>query len=125
MSKAEREQVLLLERRQARAINRGNVRAAIKMFGKGFVGFFSTQHKRIRGLAALARTFQYYLKSAPKMTYRIQQPQVQINGGVAVATFYWEVGLGRGRRIHGRGTHVFVRRGEDWRVVHEHFSRAH
>jgi len=123
MSKAEREEILLLEWRQARAINRRNIGAAIKMFDEGLVGFSSTQHKRIRGLVALARTFQYYLKSAPKMTYKIQQPQVQINGGVAVV--YWEVGLGRERRIHGRGTHVFVRRGEDWRVIHEHFSRAH
>ena len=125
MSKAEREEILLLEWRQARAINKNNIRAAIKMFDEGFVGFSSTRHKRIRGLAALAKTFRYYLKSAPKMTYRIQQPQVQVNGGVAVATFYWEVGLGRGRKIHGRGTHVFVRRGEDWRIIHEHFSRAH
>jgi len=55
----------------------------------------------------------------------VQQPQVQVNGGVAMATFYWEVDLGRGRRIHGSGTHVFVRRGKDWRVVHEHFSLEH
>jgi ketosteroid isomerase-like protein len=48
-----------------------------------------------------------------------------VNGSTAVATFYWTVQLGRGRKIHGRGTHVFTKQGKSWRVVHEHFSRAH
>lgn len=125
MSKAIREQILRLEREQARAVNRRNIRAATRMFDKSFVGFSSTRHRRIRGLGALAKTFQYYLKRAPRMTYRIEQPQVQVNGDTAIATFYWTVGLGQGRRVHGRGTHVFVRKGKNWRVVHEHFSRAH
>lgn len=119
------QQISRLEREQARAINRGDVRGALRMFDKSFVGFSSTQHDRIRGLGALARTFHYYLKRAPKMNYRIQQARVHADGNVAVATFYWTVGLGRGRTLRGRGTHVFVRKGKNWRIVHEHFSRAH
>lgn len=119
------QQISRLEREQARAINRGDVRSALRMFDKSFVGFSSTQHDRIRGLGALARTFHYYLKRAPKMNYRIQQARVHSDGNVAVATFYWTVGMGRGRTLRGRGTHVFVRKGKNWRVVHEHFSRAH
>lgn len=48
------------------------------------------------------------------------------NGATAVATFYWIWILqrGRGRKIHGRGTHVFTKQGKNWRVVDEHFSRA-
>ncbi len=125
MSKAIRKAILRLEREQARAINRGDVRGALSMFDKGFVGFSSTRHERIRGLGALAKTFNYYLKRAPKMSFRIEQPQVHASGSTAVATFYWTVGLGKGRRIRGRGTHVFARQGKNWRVVHEHFSRAH
>jgi len=125
MSKAMRQQVLRAEREQARAISRGNVRGALRMFHPSFVGFSSTRHERIRGLRALERTFHYYLKRAPKMTYRIEQAQVHVSGNTAVATFYWTVGLGKGRSVRGRGTHVFVRKGKDWRVVHEHFSRAH
>ncbi len=125
MSKAIRQEILRLERKQARAINRGDIRGALRMFHKGFIGFSSTRHKRIRGLSALQRTFHYYLKRAPKMTYRIQQAQVHVSGNTAVATFYWTVGLGKGRSVRGRGTHVFVRAGKNWRVVHEHFSRAH
>ena len=125
MSRAVKEQILRLEREQVRAVNRGDVRGATRMFDEGFSGFSSTRHERIRGLRALARTFQYYLEGAPKITYRIAQPKVHAGDGVAVATFYWTVGLGRGRTVRGRGTHVFVQKGREWRVIHEHFSRAH
>lgn len=125
MSKSVLKQILRLEREQVRAINRGDVRSALRMFRKDFVGFSSTRHERIRGLAALEKTIHYYLKCTPKMTYRIEQPHVHASGNTAVATFYWTVGLGKGRNIRGRGTHVFVRQGKNWRAVHEHFSRAH
>jgi len=125
MSKSIRQKILGLERNQARAFNRGDVASALKMFSKDFVGFSSTTHKRIRGLGPLARTFHYYLKRAPKMNYRIEQPHVHVSGYTAVATFYWTVGLSGGRKLRGRGTHVFARKGKQWRVVHEHFSRAH
>jgi len=124
MRKAIRQQILRAEREQIRAINRGNVRNALRMFHKDFVGFSSTRHERIRGLRALEKTFHYYLKRAPKMTYRIEQPHIHAAGATAVATFYWTVGLGKGRSVRGRGTHVFVRAGKNWRIVHEHFSRA-
>ena len=125
MPKTTRQQILQLERAQVRAINRADLRGALEMFDRGFVGFSSTQHKRIRGLAALRKTFVYYLKRSPKLAYHLEQPHVFVSGGTAVATFYWTVQLGRGRTIHGRGTHVFTRHGKNWRVVHEHFSRAH
>lgn len=125
MSKAIERQILRLEREQARAFERGDVPGAMHMFDRDFVGFSSTQHKRIRGLAALAKTFRYYLKRAPQMTYRIQQPRVKVSGKTAIVTFHWTVGLGRRGAVRGRGTHVFVRKGKEWRVIHEHFSRAH
>ena len=124
MSKAIRKQILRAEREHARAFNRGDVRGAMLMFHKDFVGFSSTRHARIHGLSALKKTFLYYLKRAPKMFYHIEQPRVHSSGSTAVATFYWTVGLGKGRSVRGRGTHVFARAGKKWRVVHEHFSRA-
>ena len=131
MAKSVRGEILHLEREQVRAINRGDVRSALKLFDRGFVGFSSTKHQRIRGLGALRKTFDYYLKQAPKLAYHVEQPHVSVSGGTAVATFYWSVQLGRGRpgriktrKIHGRGTHVFAKQGKEWKVVHEHFSRA-
>jgi ketosteroid isomerase-like protein len=125
MAKNVRGEILHLEREQVRAINRGDLRWALKLFDRGFVGFSSTKHQRIRGLGALRKTFEYYLKRSPKLAYHLEQPHVSVSGGTAVATFYWSVQLGRGRKIHGRGTHVLTKRGKEWKVVHEHFSRAH
>src|SRR6202158_3174126 len=125
MAKGVRRQSRELERERVGAINRGDVRGALKLFDHGFVGFSSTKHQRIRGLGALRETFDYYLKQAPKPAYHMEQPHVSVSGGTAVATFYWSVQLGRGHKIHGRGTHVFSKQGKDWKVVHEDFSRAH
>lgn len=125
MSIAIRNRILSIEREQARAINAGNIPEATRMFDKSLVGFSSTRHERIQGLRALSRTFRHYLLRAPRMTYRISQTKVQVSGATAVATFYWTVGLSRNRTVRGRGTHVFAKRGKDWRVIHEHFSRAH
>ncbi len=126
MAKSVRGEILRLEREQVRALNRGDLRGALKLFDRGFVGFSSTKHQRIRGLGAL-RT--------PKLAYHIEQPHVSVSGGTAVATFYWSVQIGRRRpgrtgmqkahKIRGRGTHVFPKQGKEWKVVHEHFSRAH
>ena len=125
MSKSVQQQILDLEREEAAAFNHGDVPRAMRMFDRDFVGFSSTQHKRIRGLRPLAQTFHYYLKRAPKMTYRIEHPHVHVSGATAVATFYWTVAFADGHKVHGRGTHVFARKGRNWRVIHEHFSRAH
>lgn len=124
MPKTTRQQILQLERAQVRAINHGDLRGALQMFYPSFVGFSSTRHKRIHGLSALRKTFEYYMKRGPHLTYRVEQPHVSVCGGAAVATFYWTVRLGRGRKIRGRGTHVFAKQGKNWLVVHEHFSRA-
>ncbi|HEV8385722.1 MAG TPA: nuclear transport factor 2 family protein [Candidatus Acidoferrales bacterium] len=117
--------ILRLESEQAAAINRRDLRGSLAMFDGNFVGFSSTKHERIRGLTALGKTFQHYWQRSPKMTYRVEDLRVLVSGRAAVATFYWSVGLGARRTIHGRGTHVFTRKGNSWRVVHEHFSRAH
>lgn len=117
--------ILRLERQQVADFNRRRLAALLAPFGPGFVGFSSTRHKRISGRAALRKTFQHYLRQSPRVRYRIAQPRVQVFDRAAVASFYWTVALGGRRRVRGRGSHVFVRRGRRWGIVHEHFSRAH
>ncbi len=117
-----------LEKAQAKAFNQGNVKAILEYFDKDLVGFSSTRHARLKGLRALRQTIEYYLSQADKVDFKISQPQVQAFGDVAVVSFYWAVTLykkGKPRVIEGRGTHVYAKRDGDWKVVHEHFSRAH
>ncbi len=117
------QEILRLERQQGKDFNRRRVAQLLQSFDPGFVGFSSTRHDRITGKAALKRTFQFYLRQSPRLRYRIARPKVQVFGNAAVVSFYWTVALGPRRRVRGRGTHVFVKRGHTWKIVHEHFSR--
>jgi ketosteroid isomerase-like protein len=124
MTSVERE-ILRMERLQAADFNRRDLDAIVEQFEPSFVGFSSTRHKRIAGRAALKKTFEHYLDQSPRVRYRIAEPRVQALDGTAVVSFYWVVELSPGHRIQGRGSHVLIRRGDRWRIVHEHFSRTH
>jgi ketosteroid isomerase-like protein len=118
-----RQEILRMERQQEENFNHHKFGEILKQFAPGFVGFSSTRHARVAGKAALKKTFQHYLKQSPTVRYRIAQPKVQVLGKTAVASFYWTVTLGKRRKVRGRGSHVFVKRGRRWQIVHEHFSR--
>src|SRR5260370_38543682 len=124
MTKSGRGESVQLEREQVRAINRGDLRGALKLFDREFVGFSSTKHERIRGLGALRKTFDYYLKQAPKLAYHMEQPHVSVNGGMAVATLCWSVQLGGRHKVHGRGQPVFAKKGKEWSGGPGRFSRG-
>jgi ketosteroid isomerase-like protein len=127
MTKPEK-QILDIEKQQADAFNHRDVTKALAFFDKDIVCFSSTRHERLAGQTALRRTFEYYLKEAENVHYRITEPRVQVYGDTAIASFYWTVTLATGskrRKIEGRGSHVFVNRNGQWTIVHEHFSRAH
>ena len=124
MTRAEQE-ILGLERQQRFHVAAVEVGRLLALQPKDFVGFSSTRYERIAGRTALKRTFEHYLDQSPRLRYRIRQARVQVFGGTAVASFYWTVELAPGQKIEGRGSHVFVKRGRRWSIVHEHFSRSH
>jgi ketosteroid isomerase-like protein len=120
--------ILDIEKKQAAAFNQGDLKSVLDFFDQHIVCFSSTQQERVTGRAALRRTFEYYLKEADKVQYRITQPVVQVYGDTAIASFYWTVTLTSGSKrqtIEGRGSHVLVNQKGAWKIVHEHFSRAH
>jgi ketosteroid isomerase-like protein len=120
--------ILAIEKDLVRDFNAGKINDLLAHFHPQVVGFSSTQQQRISGRAAMRKTFDYYRHASSKMQYAIVKPQVQVFGDTAVATFNWTVELGAGRPRHtirGRGSHVFVCKGERWQIVHEHFSRVH
>jgi len=123
MTAVERE-ILRLERQQTADFNRYDLKGLLKQFERGFVGFSSTRHKRIAGRAALKRTFEHYLDQSPRVRYRIAEPRVQLFDETSVVGFYWGVELSPRHRVAGRGSHVMIKHGNQWRIVHEHFSRS-
>jgi len=121
-------EIIDLEEKQVAAFNQGDIDEVLKFFYPDIVGFSSTKHERISGLQTMRKTFEYYLDEAEKMEYSISEPTVQVFGDTAIITFYWLVTqiIGAKRQeIKGRGSHVYARINGQWKIVHEHFSRAH
>lgn len=121
-------EITRIEQDMAATFNRKDIEKILTFFAPDMVGFSSTTHERIQGLDALRKTFEYYLAEGEKVEYSISNVMVQFFGNIAVASFYWVVTIDDGTRVHeipGRGTHVLQKKNDTWRVVHEHFSRAH
>lgn len=121
-------QILEIEKQMVDAYNQGKIEEVVKHFDNDVIGFSSTRHERLMGLEDMHETFLYYAKEADSLEFNITSPLIKVDGDSAVMTFYWLVVMVTGkkrREIHGRGTHVFAKRGNEWKVVHEHFSRAH
>ena len=121
-------QLLQLEEQQAASFNNGDINGLLNYFYPDIVGFSSTKHERISGHQAMRETFEFYLHQADEMEYEFSEPTVQVFGETAITTFYWKVRLttgGHSQEVKGRGSHVYAHVDGEWKIVHEHFSRAH
>lgn len=121
-------ELLAIERACADAFNRRQPDQILSYFSEEIAGFSSTRHHRFHGQDELRKTIEYYLSEAEEVSFDIEEPEVQDLGEVAVLSFYWRVILRSGEKesvIPGRGSHVFKKTGGQWKIVHEHFSRAH
>ena len=117
-----------IEKAMVKLFNKGDVDSILKLFNDDFVGFSSTQHERLTKLSQLKKTFLFYLKEGDSVTYSIKNLKVKIIGESALATFYWKVDIKKKNKmksIEGRGSHVFVLKDDRWKIIHEHFSKAH
>jgi ketosteroid isomerase-like protein len=122
------QEILKIEKAMMREFNAGDMTGVLSHFHPRVIGFSSTQQERVSGLGGMKKTFNYYRQASTHMKYRIAEPNVQLFGDTAIATFRWTVELGKGSPRHvvkGRGSHVLTRQDGKWLIVHEHFSRAH
>jgi len=121
-------QLVGIEQQCAEAFNKKDLRRILEFFDTDISGFSSTEHDRFDGKDELKKTFEYYLSEAESVNYEILDPRVSQFNEVAILSFYWRVTLRSGSKrieIPGRGTHVFRKKNNQWKIVHEHFSRAH
>lgn len=126
MPKTEQE-IRQIELDVADAFNQGDIDRILSFFDQDLAGFSSTRHERLHGLEAMRNTFSYYLERSESMEFALDQVEVHQYGETAVSTFYWSIFMKTASGEHeitGRGSHVFVRRNGDWKIVHEHFSRS-
>jgi ketosteroid isomerase-like protein len=120
--------VLSLEQEQVEAFNKGDIDKILSYYDPDILGFSSTKHDRFVGLEDLRKTFEYYIQKTSKLEYSISDPSVQVFGDIAILSFYWLAVMvfGKTRReVQGRGSHVYLNKDGQWKIVHEHFSRAH
>jgi len=117
-----------IEKLMVKYFNEKNLKGILDCFRKEFVGFSSTKHERLTNLGQLKNTFLYYFKEGDKVTYSINNLKVHIYGEFALASFYWKVDIKKNKKVKsvtGRGSHVFLMLEDTWKIVHEHFSKAH
>jgi ketosteroid isomerase-like protein len=108
--------------------NKRDLDELLKNFSENISGFSSTEHDRFQGQAELKKTFEYYLAEADNVTFEIMNPVATDLNEIAILSFYWRVTLLHGNKrveIPGRGTHVYLKKNGTWKIIHEHFSRAH
>ena len=116
-----------IEEEMVNAFNKGDVENILYYFDSDLIGFSSTIHERLGGLEEIQKTFEYYLNQSAKMEFNISSPLVQVYDCTAIVSFYWTVAMinnSSRREINGRGTHLFVKKDDKWKIIHEHFSRA-
>jgi ketosteroid isomerase-like protein len=73
-----------------------------------------------RGREACIASYREFLRASTVRAYRESGLTVREWGGVAVATYEWEMDFEQGGRLHreaGTDLFVFERRGEDWLAV--------
>jgi ketosteroid isomerase-like protein len=122
------DKITQIEKEMAAAFNLKDITKMLTFIDKDFTGFSSTTHRRIRGIDAFKKTIEYYLDEATNVKYNTYEIEVQELEGLFITTFYWSVELDHNRHtheIHGRGTHVFKQDSAKFKIVHEHYSRAH
>ena len=123
-----KQEIIAIEEELVNAFNTGDIDKILTYFDSDMTGFSSTQPMRLASPNELRKTFEYYIAQAAKVDYVISDPQVSTFGDTAILTFYWVVRIRNGKKrkpIEGRGTHVLTKKNGDWKIVHEHFSRAH
>lgn len=124
-----KDEIIKIERECADAFNQQDLGKILDSFDESIFGFSSTRQERFIGKAELKKTFEYYFLQGDRVTYEITVPEVELIGdSLAICTFYWQVNIRDGsksKEIPGRASHVYRNIGGQWKIVHEHFSRAH
>jgi len=117
-----------MEKSMVAHFNKREIDPILDYFSNDFVGFSSTQHERLTKRSQLKKTFLHYLDEGNPVKFSIKNIKVNIYGESVLTSFYWQVDIQKKKKVtsvNGRASHVYVQVGEEWKIVHEHFSKAH
>lgn len=108
----------------------GNTEAFMNLhfFGEGFSMYDDVPpYKRLDRNLALSKKKEWVSTVAPQLAFRICDQKIENLGSTVIATIgvFYEGQLGaQGVAFKVRGTLVFTDKGGEWKIVHEHWSRA-
>jgi ketosteroid isomerase-like protein len=120
--------VAKIEKSIVKLFNQKKINEIMQFFSRDFVGFSSTRHERLTGLGQLKKTFLHYMDEGESVKYSIKGLKVNIYGEGALASFYWKVEISKKKKVQtidGRASHFFLITDKGWKIVHEHYSKAH
>jgi ketosteroid isomerase-like protein len=104
---------------------KGNPDDLKKYFHADMVAITPTDRKRREGREACVRDWTEFSKVAKIHSWKEIDPKIQIYGNTAVVTYYFEISFEReGQKIDfaGRDMYVFIKEGNRWLAVADHFS---
>ena len=116
------------EKAMVKLFNTKKIDSILEYFSDNFVGFSSTKHERLTKTSQLKKTFLHYLGEGDQVKYSIKNLKVNIYGECALTSFYWQVDIHKKKKVKslsGRASHVYMQEADEWKIVHEHFSKAH
>lgn len=116
------------EKAMVKLFNTKKIDSILEYFSDNFIGFSSTKHERLTRASQLKKTFLHYLSEGDKVKYSIKNLKVNIYGECALTSFYWQVDIHKKKKVkslNGRASHVYMQEADEWKIVHEHFSKAH
>jgi ketosteroid isomerase-like protein len=122
------ETILALERAALERWNKGDVEGCIELYADDVAYFDPITERRIDGLPKVAEYFRTYFAGKLDIPrYEILNPQVITDGTLAVLTYNLAnyVTSEDGSETTGtpwNSTQVYRRTGDEWRVVHVHWS---
>ncbi len=104
---------------------KGNPEDLKRYFHVDMVAITPTDRKRREGREACVADWVEFAKAAKIHSWKEIDPRVQIYGNVAVVTYYFEISFeksGQTINLGGRDMFVFVKEGDRWWAVADHFS---
>ena len=114
-------QIINMERAALDRWGRGDPDGFLEISAPDVVYFDPFLQGRIDGLNALRKYYAGLRGQIHIDSYEIVDPEVQVNGDVAILTFCF-VSSGGGDEMRWNTTEVYRRGEEGWRIIHTHWS---
>jgi len=117
------DQIIALERAALDRWGKGDPDGFLEITDPDIVYYDPFQPQGIHGREALAALYDTFRGQVSIERDEILSPRVQVSGDIAVLTFNY-VSYGSEGSMRWNTTEVYRRRGDTWRIIHTHWSKA-